>query len=197
MQRCWAHFILFIYFVVRKSVCDASARGALVSVVITLVFIKSAVWPCSLVTALILNVSRVQRQMEVIALWLVWLSQQEQRVWDLGKQQRTDPLSPRVKTTWTTRRKQTTELFFFLFCFLFLWSSHQLPPQWLPSRPRISRDTPSHWPGNPQTKPMESSWSMRSSTMRRWVVPWGVSFLLNCKSKSNLRISAIFFLSSA
>lgn len=55
-----------------------------------------------------------------------------------------------------------------LFSSAFLWSSHQLPRQWHPSRQKISQDTLSHWPGSLPIEPMGSSWSMRSSTMRRW-----------------------------
>lgn len=100
MQRCRAHLILFIYFAVEKSAWDTRVTGELVSVyrrqgLVHAPSVKSAVWPHGFARPLILNESQVQREVEAIASWLVWLSQQEQeKVWD-----RTDSMSPRVKTT--------------------------------------------------------------------------------------------------
>lgn len=57
--------------------------------------VKSTVWPHGFARPLILNESQAQREVEAIASWLVWLSQHEQEnAWD-----RTDSMSPRVKTT--------------------------------------------------------------------------------------------------
>lgn len=46
----------------------------------------------------------------------VWLSQQEQRVGDLGEQHKRDLVSPRLKTTWMTGRKWAKIVFSYFFC---------------------------------------------------------------------------------
>lgn len=53
---------------------------------------------------------------ECLVAWpAAWLSQQEQRVGDLGKQQKTDFVSPRLKTSWRNGRQQLVKNDFLLF----------------------------------------------------------------------------------
>lgn len=142
--------------------------------------VKSTVWPHGFARPLILNESQAKEKWKRLPRGLFdFLS-----------------MSRRTRGTEQTQClqgwKQQLNIFF-LFCFLFLWSSHQLPLQWLPSRPRISQDTPFPWPGSHRKKPTGSFWSMRSSTTRRWGTVREILFLLNRQSKSSLWISCIVF----